>query len=94
MPNLSIKNVPGHVVTKLRLRAAHHHRSLQGELLELICRATEEEAFDNIRSDREHESSGWLSLEEVASELKMHQRNAATNVPLAADILRDERDRR
>ena len=34
--NLSIKNAPDHVVKQLRLRAARHHRSLQGELLAII----------------------------------------------------------
>ena len=36
MASLSIKNVPDDVVENLRLRAARHHRSLQGELLSII----------------------------------------------------------
>jgi antitoxin FitA len=34
--NLSIKNVPDDVVKRLRQRASRRHRSLQGELLDII----------------------------------------------------------
>ncbi len=34
--NLSIKNVPMQLAKKLRLRAARHHRSLQGELMVIL----------------------------------------------------------
>jgi plasmid stability protein len=34
--NLSIKNVPDDIAERLRLRAAAHHRSLQGELMAII----------------------------------------------------------
>ena len=34
--SLSIKNVPEEIVTRLKERAARHHRSLQGELLALL----------------------------------------------------------
>lgn len=34
--NLSIKNAPDEVVERLRIRAARHHRSLQGELLAIV----------------------------------------------------------
>ncbi len=33
---LSIKNVPDEVATRLRRRASHHHRSLQGELMAIL----------------------------------------------------------
>ena len=94
MPNLSIKNVPEHVVAKLRQRAARHHRSLQGELLELVCRSTEEDDHETARTELDVETSGWLSIEEVAAELKIPRRKANTTLPLAVDILRQERDRR
>ena len=42
MVSLSIKNVPEHVVKRLRQRAARNRRSLQGELLDLIERAADE----------------------------------------------------
>jgi plasmid stability protein len=34
--NLSIKNAPDDVVTRLRERARRHHRSLQGEMLAIL----------------------------------------------------------
>ncbi|GJL64809.1 MAG: hypothetical protein NPIRA04_34630 [Nitrospirales bacterium] len=34
--NLSIKNVPDRLMSRLRKRAAKHHRSLQGEVLAII----------------------------------------------------------
>ena len=40
--SLSIKNVPDHVVKRLRARAARNRRSLQGELLDLIARAVDD----------------------------------------------------
>jgi plasmid stability protein len=94
MPNLSIKNVPEHVVAKLRRRAVDHHRSLQGELLDLICRSTEQDAHETTSIEKEGESSGWLSINEIAAELKLPQRKATTTVPLAVDIIRQDRDAR
>jgi len=41
--NLSIKNVPDPVVRRLRERAARCHRSLQGELLDIVEAAAREE---------------------------------------------------
>lgn len=38
--NLSIKNAPDDVVARLRERAKHNHRSLQGELLAIVEEAT------------------------------------------------------
>ena len=94
MPNLSIKNVPEHVVAKLRQRAVDHHRSLQGELLDLICRSTEEDVHESVSVEKEGESSGWLSIEEIAAELELSQRKSTTTVPLAVDIIRQDRDAR
>ena len=34
--NISIKNTPDNIVTKLRERAKRHHRSLQGELMVIL----------------------------------------------------------
>lgn len=42
--NLSIKNAPDELVTRLRERAANNHRSLQGEMLAIL-----EEALDKRR---------------------------------------------
>jgi antitoxin FitA len=94
MPNLSIKNVPEDVVEKLRQRAARHHRSLQGELMELICRSTDEPVNETGNSEIESSSPGWLSIDEVAAELPSPRRRRSGKVPLAVDIIRQERDAR
>lgn len=94
MPNLSIKNVPESVVEKLRLRAASHHRSLQGELMELICRSIDGDTSEATSTEKGADSSGWLSIDEIASELATRQRRPSNNVPLAVDILRQERNSR
>ena len=39
--SLSVKSVPEHVAERLRRRAARNHRSLQGELHEIVERAAE-----------------------------------------------------
>jgi plasmid stability protein len=39
--NLSIKNAPDRIVSRLRERAKRNHRSLQGELLAIIEEAAE-----------------------------------------------------
>jgi len=94
MPNLSIKNVPEHVVEKLRQRAASHHRSLQGELLELICHFTNDDANETTNVDKQGDSSGWLSIAEIAAELATSQPRSSRTIPLAVDIIRQERDSR
>lgn len=38
---LSVKNVPEKLAERLRQRAASHHRSLQGELLAILCEAAQ-----------------------------------------------------
>jgi antitoxin FitA len=54
--NLSIKNAPDDVVSRLRARAARHHRSLQGELMAILEEAvgpsrplTREEVLSKVR---------------------------------------------
>ena len=42
--NLSVKNAPDEVVTRLKERATRHHRSLQGELMAII----EAAAYENV----------------------------------------------
>ena len=53
--NLSIKRVPDRIVAKLRRRAMAHHRSLQGELLNLLEEAVE---------------PGRLTVEELRREIR------------------------
>jgi len=42
--NLSVKNVPEALATKLRARAERNHRSLQGELMAILEQAVSEPA--------------------------------------------------
>ncbi|MBT4504438.1 MAG: Arc family DNA-binding protein [Gemmatimonadetes bacterium] len=44
MKTLSIKNVPETLHERLKKRARHNHRSLNGELLALLERAVDEES--------------------------------------------------
>jgi len=40
--NLSVKNVPDKVAARLRARAQHNHRSLQGELMAILDAAAQD----------------------------------------------------
>lgn len=95
MSNLSIKNVPDDVVSRLRARARANHRSLQGELLELACRAAEAPnagtLSDNyLRSD----PAGRKSIEQIAAEHRKRQAQPVEGSPRASDLIRRERDAR
>ena len=94
MPNLSIKNVPEEIVEKLRQRAARHHRSLQGELIDLVHRYADESAQEAADVTSAADSSGWLSIDELAAELTTARPKSSRSVPLAVDIIRHERDSR
>ena len=95
MRNLSIKNLPDEVVEKLRQRAARHHRSLQGELMEIVCRVADEwrdkgETIRRIKPER----GGRKTIEQVAAEHRERWKEPFTQEPLAVDIIRADRDAR
>jgi plasmid stability protein len=46
--NLSIKNTPDDIVSRLRARAQHNHRSLQGELLAILEDAVRKEPVISV----------------------------------------------
>ena len=46
--NLSIKNAPDDIVSRLRARAQHNHRSLQGELLAILEDAVRKEPVMSV----------------------------------------------
>lgn len=94
MPNLSIKNVPEPVVEKLRKRAAANHRSLQGELMALVCHAADGTKPAREPSALEETETGWKSVEQILAEHKAVRRKAVTRGPRAVDIIRQERDAR
>ena len=104
MPNLSIKNVPEPVVEKLRQCAAANHRSLQGELMALVCRVAktgvagpsdEEGAQSQVDPSAPAQvESGWLTVEQIRAESRAAHPQPIATGPLAVDIIRRERDAR
>lgn len=94
MPNLSIKNVPESVVEKLRVRAAANHRSLQGELMALVCHAADDTEPTREPGALQETETGWKSVEQILADHKAARRQAVTQGPRAVDIIRQERDAR
>ena len=104
MTNLSIKNVPEPVVERLRQRAAANHRSLQGELMALVCRVAKEGVEGSLEEDGAQfqadalgparAESGWLTVEQLLAESKATHPTPIATGPLAVDIIRRERDAR
>lgn len=94
--NLSIKNVPETVAEALRTRAAHNHRSLQGELMAILEHAVMGAAQaaaerTGVTHGAPARSAPRLSIDEVAA-------RAATLFPKgtssSADFIRAMRDGR
>ena len=95
MPNLSIKNVPDDVVARLRERARVNHRSLQGELLALACRAADtSDAGTETSRHLRGEAGGRKSIEQIAAEHRQRQSTPVADAPRAAELIRRERDAR
>jgi hypothetical protein len=95
MRNLSIKNVPEDVVAQLRARAKTNHRSLQGELLAMVCAIARHLAdMNGLASPRPGESRGTKSIEEIAAEHRARQVEAIVDAPMAVDVVRRDRDHR
>lgn len=90
MPNLSIKNVPESVVERLRTRARHHHRSLQGELLALVTEATRTAR----PASSEAPEPGGVEIESIAAEHRQRWQKPFSTGPSAAELIRAERDAR
>lgn len=91
MANVSIKNVPETVLTRLRERAARNHRSLQGELLALVHQAADcvDEGARTVSS-----GLGTATIEEIASEHRARVKDPVTAGPRAVDVIRADRDAR
>lgn len=93
MPNLSIKNVPQEIVDRLRERATANHRSLQGELMALVCSAIADgEGKKDAQPNRLE--TGWKSVDEVLADRVDEHAKPVTTGPLAVDIIRKERNAR
>ena len=92
MPTLSIKNVPAEVVEGLRRRAERHHRSMQGELMALVCQAVgAEPASEQPLRSRQ---PGAIDIEDIAAEHRARWPEPIDRGPRAADLVRGDRDAR
>jgi plasmid stability protein len=96
MPSLSIKNVPDEVIQRLRARAELNHRSLQGELLALICEAAfaAESRGKEISLRDEPIRSGTRTLKQILEERVAKGFELRDDLPRAVDIIRADRDAR
>lgn len=96
MPNLSIKDVPEEVAQALRHRAARNHRSLQGELMAIIEQAARTSPLPGsaVAPVVAGERRGTRTIEDIAAELRARYPEPVRGGPLAADIVRADRDSR
>ena len=96
--NLSIKGVPGELAERLRARAARNHRSLQGELMQIIenAAAQPEEVSTAPGASRALQPTrrGSKSIEQIAAEHRLRFPRPITAGPLAVAIVRADRDAR
>ena len=91
--NLSIKGVPEPLAERLRARAERNHRSLQGELMQIIEQAAVEPA-DARASVRRGIERGTKTIEQIAAQHRARFPQPIATGPLAVDILRADRDAR
>lgn len=93
MPNISIKNVPEGVLELLRRRARRNHRSLQGELMALICAAAAN--GEGIAPTRQPQPRlRGKTVDEIVSEQDQRWKQPFQQTPLAVDMVREDRDAR
>jgi len=92
MPNLLIKNVPQPVIDALRDRAQRNHRSLQDELLALVCQAAEADVGSAWVS--RSPDTGTLSIQSIAADNRARRKKPVTQGPRAVDVIRGDRDAR
>ncbi len=98
--NLSIKAVPDALAQRLRERAERNHRSLQGELMALIERAAAEPCPEGASTPALRSIGaagvrrGTKTIEQIAAEHRLLYPEPFTDLPLAVDIIRRDRDTR
>lgn len=111
--NLSIKDVPEQIAQRLRARAERNHRSLQGELMAIVERATAGADTDHDAGAGANSPNGWLaqapsaaaprlvgvrrgskSIEQLAAAHRVLYPEPFQGLPLAVDIIRQDRDAR
>jgi plasmid stability protein len=95
MPNLSIKDVPEALAAALRERAARNHRSLQGELMDIIQQAVQAHAVPGGTTPPSFEGRrGTRTIEDLVKERRALFPQPVRGGPLAVDIIRADRDSR
>lgn len=97
MPSLSIKNVPDDVVLGLKERAGRNRRSLQGELLALICEAVRPQAVTPEQvtgRSTQPLRTGTKTIQQIAAEQHARGLRPCHDAPLAVDVIRADRDAR
>ena len=94
MPNLSIKNVPAEVVTRLRERATANHRSLQGELLALVSQAAANTISTVTSEPPQGNSRGHKSIEQIALEHRQQIKRPVSKGQRSTELIRQDRDAR
>ncbi len=94
--NLSIKGVPEPLAERLRARAERNHRSLQGELMQIIEHAVAEHAAGPVIAVtlRKGTERGTKTIEQIAAQHRARFPQPIATGPLAVDILRADRDAR
>jgi plasmid stability protein len=102
MPTLSIKNVPDSLLSKLRRRAAQHHRSIQGELMALLAAAVQQDSNESKPAASAGQSAatdrlvarrgGTRRIEDIAAEHRQLRKQPLKQAPLAVDLIRSDRD--
>ena len=91
--NLSIKGVPETLAGRLRARAERNIRSLQRELLQITEPAVAEHA-DTPATLRKGILRGIKTIEQIGAQHRARCPRPIATGPLAADILRADRDAR
>ena len=95
--NLSIKGVPETLAERLRARAERNHRSLQGELMQIIEQAAAEPAAAPAvapTAARRGVLRGTKTIEQIAAEHRVRFPHPIATGPLAVDIVRADRNAR
>lgn len=94
--NLSIKGVPEPLAERLRARAERNHRSLQGELMQIIEHAAAEriDGTDSLAALRRGAVRGTKTIEQIAAEHRVRFPQPISTGPLAVNIVRADRDAR
>ena len=79
MPDVLIRNVPERVLERLKRRAAHHHRSLQGELMTVLELAASE--------------TGAKSPADLADEMRRRLASTGRTSTDSTPLIREDRER-